>query len=655
MDGSDKNVVTLVDIIAEELKGVGARRKKLGMTDPAEPPQDLFGIALSGGGVRSATVCLGVLKTLNDNGLLSKADYLSTVSGGGYTGGYVEATLKNNGSLPADFAKLFSEEDIKRLKGFGEYLVPGKSLRKICNWFILIGAYLYSFFMNLVWVLSLFVCAGLILGCLYDVINTCGFYSTYFVCAALFVFIVHFFFHGLRHWESYFWSSRALYFLEGLLLLVALPLIADRIYASYAAVNGVFSRILLACYCTRPVGECFSRFLGASSLCACIDSLVFFLFVLIVTGFFANPNVLTFHRFYRDRLAQAYLSLTNNADRAFKLWTLNPDPGKGAEGWGAAPYPLINTCMNLLGRSDTTFKGAKSCDYFLLSPLFCGSKITGYTPTNGPGYKSMTLPTAMAVSGAAVNPNRGYGTNRVLAFFMTILNARLGYWTLNPSHRWFHRLPWWPYYHMMEMLSLTNSRRGRISLSDGGHIENLGVYELLRRRCALIVAVDASADPGYSFEDLQNLIIRARNELGVTITFRERPEETIRPEPSTGYSRKHFVVADIGVLPESKGSLEGYTGTFVYLKSSMKMPLEWKNSYEEGYLYKTYHPDFPHEPTTDQFFDEAQWDAYYHLGKYMAEDMLKIVLDMTVIDRGITSPMTGNQWREVFGKYLKKD
>jgi predicted acylesterase/phospholipase RssA len=50
---------------------------------------DAIGLALSGGGIRSATLCLGVVQVLVACGLMKDADYLSTISGGGYTGSFI--------------------------------------------------------------------------------------------------------------------------------------------------------------------------------------------------------------------------------------------------------------------------------------------------------------------------------------------------------------------------------------------------------------------------------------------------------------------------------------------------------------------------------------------------------------------------------------
>src|SRR6266446_3726982 len=87
-------------VLQEERKQIRRRREVAGCdTAPDDaapegaPPPDLAGLALSGGGIRSATFCLGFLQALNDRGALKLFDYLSTVSGGGFSGGWWSAWL----------------------------------------------------------------------------------------------------------------------------------------------------------------------------------------------------------------------------------------------------------------------------------------------------------------------------------------------------------------------------------------------------------------------------------------------------------------------------------------------------------------------------------------------------------------------------------
>jgi hypothetical protein len=181
------------------------------------------------------------------------------------------------------------------------------------------------------------------------------------------------------------------------------------------------------------------------------------------------------------------------------------------------------------------------------------------------------------------------------------------------------------------MLGKANHKRGRVNISDGGHIENLAVFELLRRRCKLIIAIDASADPKFGFSDLENLIIRAREKLGLVIKFEEPPENIIRPAPSFGYSIEHYSKAKITCLQNTPDYDETYEGILIYIKSSLKAPQHWEinggtddKNEANAFNYKINHPGFPHETTIDQFFDPDQWNAYYFLGRHMAGDIFKI-------------------------------
>ncbi|MBK6997816.1 MAG: hypothetical protein IPH31_24105 [Lewinellaceae bacterium] len=373
--------------------------------------------------------------------------------------------------------------------------------------------------------------------------------------------------------------------------------------------------------------------------------------LLFFIGFFTNPNALSFHRYYRKQLADLFLRFSGNYDNMplGKVFNAKSDDPKDY----ISPYPLFNTCLNLMNPlKDEAFQGTKTSDYFLLSPFFCGSKLVGYVPTDRYfDYQRMTLPAAVTISAAAVNPGMGMYSNKVLSLLMTTFNFRLGFWISNPLILVKARaIVWWPLYFFYELLGRIGSRKKMINISDGGHIENLGAYELLRRGCRLIIAVDAGEDKIYSFADLNNFIIRARNEMGLEIRFRptEQPEELIRPRPSQVYSKKRYAVADIYKcweevpdpsqedgkrivnFSEKERTDLGPVGTFVYVKSSVRAPegkpdLDKRDELKYGtYKYKIYHPDFPHEPTSDQFFDKIQWEAYFQLGRYIGAEVLGV-------------------------------
>ncbi len=600
----------LKDALADELALVGERRRRFLKGRWFRDPKNLFGIALSGGGIRSAVLGLGFLEALHRQGILRKADYLSSVSGGGYIAGYVHS------KLTCDPETLFSQADIERLRRGGNYLTPGEGLARRFAQLRLAGAYVASLVMNWVWLVAglifLLCLAYLLFAFVLGVISplTVAFYPgaelpdvqenpvRVFVALAVLVLGYHYFFHPLRHVGL--WSSEKLYTLEAILLG------AGAMYAAYWAVWAWYD---------GDVGLGFLRPLVVSAG------------VLVVAGFFANPNLLTMHRFYRDRVTAVFLRPARSGRVPLRLHELFPGNSRPVQ--GDAPFPLINTCLNLLAQDDAGARGAKVSDSFILSPMHCGSEPTGYLKTTAPGYRTMTLDTAIAVSGASVNPSRGEKTHALAALLMTLVNARLGYWAPNPKLRpqeGIGGLRWWPIYHLQEMFRRSDLESSSVHLSDGGHIENLGVFELLRRRCRLIIALDASYDPEYRFGALRNLVVRARNELGLAIDFRQTPEEHILPWAGNGFSESHFVIADVralrGFFAQPRDA--DFHGLLVYAKASLRMPERRPETPSPGYDYKTHHAAFPHESTTDQFFDGSQWEAYRHLGRFVAADLLNV-------------------------------
>lgn len=604
------------EIINKEDARLKERRRKMFGDENAEKlDENRFGIALSGGGIRSATINLGLLKTLNRFGILKKSDYLSTVSGGGYTGSYIQATLKNEGSYDA----LFRDEHIDYMRSRGEYLFPGTGLRKLWNQFVLIVSYITSLLMSFVspLIIILFLTGiWMFIDESFDsdtnaVGNDIAWFVKYGGLAVLGILAVHYFLNVLLNFDLDVssWFSKAETAVVGVVLVIIAWFYFSNIHRMEV-----------------PGLETIIPYIGFGIL-------------LGILGFFTNPNSTSFHRFYRKQLSDAFLNFAGKYRNVLikDLFTPHSEEEKDY----MAPYPLINTCLNLQASNDPNFKGTKASDYFLLSPLFCGAKLTGYIPTGDTtGYKNMTLPAAVTISAAAVNPGMGIYSNKIMSIMTTLLNLRLGYWTWNPL-KLDTKFPvvWWPLYFFYELLSRIGTDNRMVNISDGGHIENLAVFELLRRKCRLIIAIDAGADPDFAFADLENLTIRARNELGLEIRFREGniPEDIIRPNPSHGYSRKRYAIADVyqlwdKVVKEGKVVVEHYknkkVSTFVYVKSSVTAPqgkpeLSPEDQLKYGtYKYKIYHPSFPHEPTSDQFFDPIQWEAYYQLGQYIGADIL---------------------------------
>ncbi|HTS42614.1 MAG TPA: patatin-like phospholipase family protein, partial [Xanthobacteraceae bacterium] len=98
--------------------------------NPVQRPSaksELVGLSLSGGGIRSASFCLGVLQALNAHGLLKKVDYLSTVSGGGYIGTSMCAAMSSTRSPDFPFSSDLAADEpsgLQHIRDFSNYLFP---------------------------------------------------------------------------------------------------------------------------------------------------------------------------------------------------------------------------------------------------------------------------------------------------------------------------------------------------------------------------------------------------------------------------------------------------------------------------------------------------------------------------------------------------
>ncbi|HXN48405.1 MAG TPA: hypothetical protein VN893_17280, partial [Bryobacteraceae bacterium] len=421
--------IDLETLIKRERAALQRRRERLGTAGSREGGDGLFGIALSGGGIRSATVSLGFLEVLNRAGIFRSADYLSTVSGGGYLGGYVQAALRYHGETSQDpYSGLFSPAVQDQLMAGRHYLAPGSGLAGRFRLLCFLAAIVTSLALNLIWMVALLVFIGASVNLVWCHVpdGVGGALWSALASTTIAVLTWHFAGHRLR---PALWSASVLNRLEAILLGAA-ALLATRPLASWAEafpawMGGQLSRALPTALVPRFLSQIPHTIapwamVGASLL------------AFVVVGFLANPNLLTVHVFYRSRLTKAYLAIVSSRAKHLRLKDL-----ASADGWTFGPYPLINGCVNLL--RDPRLAGDRASDHFLFSPLYCGSRLTGYRPTAKGAYAAIDLATAITASGAAVNPSMGTMTNSALALLLSILNLRLGYWA---RHRQDAR--WWP-------------------------------------------------------------------------------------------------------------------------------------------------------------------------------------------------------------------
>ncbi len=708
-----------------------------------------WGLAISGGGIRSASFGLGVMQALvsttpkdsptpadlstkeessthriikTPKGLLERIDYLSTVSGGGYIGSALTWFLHkglpdggNAGTEPCNFpfgkrgasgrTSPMGNIVLDFIRQHSNYLIPGKGLNSIS----LFGVAIRSMFISLFVYLSLLtiIITGLqFIGAFKKPSIDIGFLNAYSLSTLLWlaIFIIALlalasFVFSLRTYIAKGKTSRykRLIFFQrwiglawtavlGLVLIGVLPYIYDwipgiwkQVSAGASTLIGAFISFLEYRKAQDPASAkggkksgiliiiaAFALIYGLLLLAFHISTIflfqwyIYFIGLVIVTGllgFIVNLNYVGLHRMYRNRLMETFMP---NADDVLvnqwggatqandtlleKMCTKKKDEAndKGKDNNEQTqckrPYHLINTNIVLVNSETSKYRG-RGGDSFLLSPLNCGSDATCYFKTKdymkNKGRRGMTLATAMAISGAAVNPDTGVAgkgvmRNKLVSALLGLLNLRLGYWAQNPKKK--KRLPFPPNFFVpglsADILGIgLNEKRLSIELTDGGHFENLGLYELIRRRADIIIASDAGADPNFLFGDLANAVEKVRVDFGVIIRFLPDcnlggllPGSAAGPEAEKyNISARSFAIAKIIYPPTGNESSQQVEPSWlIYIKTTLTQKLT-----ADIYGYKSANNTFPDQSTADQFFNEKQFEAYRELGYQLTWQMLK--------------------------------
>lgn len=298
------------------------------------------------------------------------------------------------------------------------------------------------------------------------------------------------------------------------------------------------------------------------------------------------------------------------------------------------PLHVVNMALNLVKGEELAWRDRKA-QTFTSSPLHVGSffelgyrrsKTFGISPRQ---HRAISLGTSMAISGAAASPNMGYHSSPVVTFLMALFNVRLGWWFGNPGRAGDNtfKLPgpiFAPNPLIAETLGLTDNDHSYVYLSDGGHFENLGLYEMVLRRCRHIVVIDGSQDETFNFDSLGNALAKIRTDLGIPIVFESipicrRPGEL--PTYGAGKEQKHHKYcamakirySAIDAIPKGKHNLD-IDGTLIYIKPSV-----YGQEPSDVYNYATANPTFPHESTGDQMYSETQFESYRALGSFVVD------------------------------------
>lgn len=339
--------------------------------------------------------------------------------------------------------------------------------------------------------------------------------------------------------------------------------------------------------------------------------------LLLALGWFmaryVNINIFSLHGMYRDRLVRAYLGASNRQRKAsqFTNFATNDDVSMASLDPSAKPLHVVNLTLNLVAGDRLDWQQRKA-QALTVTALSCGNAELGYRPSSGyGGPQGISLGTAVALSGAAASPSMGYHSSPLIGFIMTLFNARLGSWLGNPgtagAATWQHASPRSAVSSLVrEALGLTTNEGEYVYLSDGGHFENLGLYEMVRRRCRFIVVLDGGADPQFTFDDLGNALRKIRIDLRIPIHFDGATMRLMRD------GRRRSAVARIQYSAVD-GPCED--GKLLILK-----PMQLGTEPPDVESYHRANPDFPHQTTADQWFDEAQTESYRMLGLHTVDD-----------------------------------
>lgn len=386
------------------------------------------------------------------------------------------------------------------------------------------------------------------------------------------------------------------------------------------------------------------------------DFFVLFALLLLTAllfGWRIDINEFSLHAFYRDRLARCYAGASNpdrrpnlftgfaSSDKHLRLvdllpirfndqsmrnlWAPSCDPAPDAPPAPPAyegPFPIFCTTLNISFGEDLAYQERKAAA-FAFTPLYCGYDVgwtetstsrvqfNGFTPTRDFAFDNggPRMATAVAASGAAISPNWGYHSSPAMAFLLTIFNVRLGLWIRNPRHKKFRLKsrgsapsPWFGLFYLLaELVGMVNDEAAFVYLTDGGHFENMGLYELVRRHCSTIVVCDSEEDGDLTFQGIGMAIRKCRIDFGAEIDL---DISQVAPKGDPPASPQHFVE---GTIRYSNGA----TGSILYIKSTFT-----NNLAGDLVNFRKEHPAFPNDTTLNQWFTESQFESYRRLGHH---------------------------------------
>jgi hypothetical protein len=370
-----------------------------------------------------------------------------------------------------------------------------------------------------------------------------------------------------------------------------------------------------------------------------------------VFGFAVNTNYSGLARLYRDRLMEAFLPDPSSvaSNRWANATSADLQSIAGLDGrldrngdigtvdrtlQCQRPLHLVNCNVVLVDSTHDIYRN-RGGDSFCISSRWSGGDATGWIETAGLGDGELSLATAMSISGAAANPDsapngQGITRNRAVSFLMSLFNARLGYWLSNPCVPRVHpsNLPnlWVPGFRQGLLGRGLDENAAFLELTDGGHFDNTGAYELIRRRTKLVIVCEAGQDSDFSMGDIANLIEKVRVDFSVFVEFVDadfdlKALQPPKDQPGTTAARG-FAFARIR-YPRADAKDPAFDeGVLVYMQA---VPVASMAADVASFWRRT--AGFPNESTADQFFDEEHIEAYRELGYGIASSLSKEVKD----------------------------
>lgn len=690
---NEQSATHFAQVQQDELNVINSQRLNRGDNRQGDEARKITGIAISGGGIRSASFALGVLQGLNKYNVLRQVDYLSTVSGGGYIGSsltWFNYLNKRSGSpWSCPFA---SENDpgqgaahspLNYLRQHGNYLLPdglsslsllGVLLRNMTlaasvYLAVIVSLFFLCFklqlFQPMPWMLpylshwqpaSLFTQAALSMALLFGVTSFMYAWMTWRKLGT-----------EERGYRGRFWFQRAqgkfIFLALAFGLLALLPAIDYFINAKLHGMEYMSTSVPALLGVIGSIFEFFQQKKGTEAgkgpmteIRILVTALLLIVGILsigyqiaqdwqqsetqwlygvvicgvVLSGWFVNLNLFGIGRMDRDRLMEAFMpnpaavgnnhwELATQADVAFFSDVSGPDQ------WG--PYHIINANTVLVDSNNPKYRG-RAGDNFIMSHLYCGGDAIGFHPMSHLSGGEMTLATAVSISGAALNPNaansgQGATRNRLVAFLLAFWNIRLGFWVQNPAVTGWRKIlsdmntrPNFFYPGFFQGLLGRDLREnvGYLELSDGGHFDNTGLYELIRRRVDTIYFSSAGADPNFTLDDIGSVLVRINVDFGVTVSFNDELEGLMPGSDGESIYAKRFGFSRMGfdkgtIHYPAHGNEPAKQGTLYIVRATLVNDLP-----AQIYSYRAQHEEFPNQSTNDQFFDETQVEAYRELG-----------------------------------------